>query len=236
MEASKHYKEALSAYKSAKSLKELLPNIDPSFTNSLFQKKHVNILNSWKEVKIEVIDTVEGIEAQCHREKYYTLSPHKLSRQVSIYLNGKVAQLMRGLGYKVHEATRLEIRRQWNKEYLNWDYEQMEIKHLFIKISNTVFEKACKTGKLLPKGKYLDENGNVVELKKGRSKGCSNEHLSKSISLFNHVTHEVLSFSSLADAAKHFDVDKGNLSKKLKGLVIGDSVTIKKMKYTLTTS
>ncbi|MBR3694827.1 MAG: hypothetical protein IKL98_01145, partial [Akkermansia sp.] len=93
------------------------------------------------------------------------------------------------------------------------------------------FESACKSGKLLPKGKYLDEDGNEAETKKGRSKGCSNEHLRKEITLFDPATNQVLSFQSMQDAAKELGVDKGNLSKKLKGLSAGDTVTIKKKRY-----
>ena len=35
----------------------------------------------------------------------------------------------------------------------------------------------------------------------------------------------------MQDAGKELGVDKGNLSKKLKGLFAGDSVTIKKKRY-----
>jgi hypothetical protein len=104
---------------------------------------------------------------------------------VSIYINGRIVGTLERLGYKIHSVTRTETVREWNEQYLNWDYEEVNAKHLFIKVSNTVFESACKTGRLLPKGKYLDEDGNEVEMKKGRSKGCVNEHLRKEIALFD---------------------------------------------------
>lgn len=185
IEDSKFYHEARKAYDSILSLKKILPNLETSFTNSLFKKKHVDVLTSWKENKIEAIETVEEIEKLCHKEKYYSLTPHELKRQVSIYINNRMAHTLELLGYKVHESTRPEIRRHWNEQYLNWDYEEVNAKHLFIKVSNTVFESACKTGRLLPKGKYLDEDGNEVEMKKGRAKGCVNEHLRKEIALFD---------------------------------------------------
>lgn len=197
----------------------------------IFTEKHHNIMTSYKEAKEEINDAVEELEKKCRQEKYYSLTPHELTRQVSIYINARIASPLERLGYKICENTRTEIVREWNEQYLNWDYKEVEVKHLFIKVSNTVFESACKSGKLLPKGKYLDEDGNEAETKKGRSKGCSNEHLRKEITLFDPATNQVLSFQSMQDAAKELGVDKGNLSKKLKGLSAGDTVTIKKKRY-----
>lgn len=231
IEDSKFYQEALSAYKSVKSLKEILPKGSSDLFNMLFTEKHLAVLNSWKESKTEAIDAVEEIESMCHKQKYYSLAPHQLSRQVSIYINSRMAHTLESLGYKVHETTRSEIRREWNKEYLNWDYEEVQVKHRFIKVSNTVFESACKSGRLLPKGKYLDDDGNEVEMKRGRSRGCTNEHRCKKIALFDPQNNEVLQFSSMVDAARHFNVDKSNLSRKMKGLNIGDAVTINKKNY-----
>ena len=231
MEDSKLYHDAMRAYNSAKNLKVLLPNVGPELTNLIFNARHFSVLTSWKESKEEIHETVKELEKKCIKEKYYSLAPHELTRQVSIYINGRIVGTLERLGYKIHSVTRTETVREWNDQYLNWDYKEVEAKHLFIKVSNTVFESACKTGKLLPKGKYLDEDGNEVEMRKGRAKGCVNEHLRKEIALFDPMTNQVLSFSSIQDAAKELGVDKGNLSKKLKGLSAGDSVTIKKKRY-----
>lgn len=233
LESHKFYHDAMRAYNSAKNLKALLPNVGPELTNLIFNARHFSVLTSWKESKEEIHETVKELEKKCIKEKYYSLAPHELTRQVSIYINGRIVGTLERLGYKIHSVTRTETVREWNDQYLNWDYKEVEAKHLFIKVSNTVFESACKTGKLLPKGKYLDEDGNEVEMKKGRAKGCANKHLRKEIALFDPLTNQVLSFSSIQDAAKELGVDKGNLSKKLKGLSAGDSVTIRKKRYTI---
>lgn len=228
MEKDKVFQNARSLYLNAKSfydkgMKDL--------AYLIFTEKHHNIMTSYKEAKAEINETIEELEKKCRQEKYYSLTPHELTRQVSIYINARIAKPLERLGYKICENTRTETVREWNEQYLNWDYKEVEVKHLFIKLSHTVFESACKTGRLLPKGKYLDEDGNEVEMKKGRAKGCVNEHLRKEIALFDPMTNQVLSFSSIQDAAKELGVDKGNLSKKLKGLPAGDTVTIKKKKY-----
>lgn len=153
--------------------------------NLILSDKDYNIVLSYKESRDEINDAVAELERKCHHEKYYSLTPHELSRQVSIYINNRIAAVLMNLGYKIHSVTRTETVRKWNSQYLNWDYNEEEVSHLFIKVSNTVFESACKTGRLLPKGKYLDEDGNEVEMKKGRAKGCVNEHLRKEIALFD---------------------------------------------------
>ena len=185
IEAHKSYYDALRAYNSAKELKNLLPTIGSEITNLIFNERHFSILTSWKKAKAEINETIEELEKKCRQEKYYSLTPHELTRQVSIYINAHIARPLERLGYKICENTRTETVREWNEQYLNWDYKEVEVKHLFIKVSNTVFESACKTGRLLPKGKYLDEDGNEVEMKKGRAKGCVNEHLRKEIALFD---------------------------------------------------
>ena len=228
MEKDKVFQNARSLYLNAKSFYD---NGMKEVANLIFTQKAHDIMLSYQESMEEINDAVAKLEKKCRHEKYYSLTPHELTRQVSIYINGRIVVTLERLGYKIHSVTRTETVREWNEQYLNWDYKEVEAKHLFIKVSNTVFESACKTGRLLPKGKYLDEDGNEVEMKKGRAKGCVNEHLRKEIALFDPMTNQVLSFSSIQDAAKELGVDKGNLSKKLKGLSAGDSVTIKKKRY-----
>lgn len=182
MEKGRVFQKARSAYLNAmsfydKGMKDV--------ANLILSDKDYNIMLSYKESRDEINDAVAKLERKCRHEKYYSLTPHELTRQVSIYINGRIVGTLERLGYKIHSVTRTETVREWNSQYLNWDYKEVEAKHLFIKVSNTVFESACKTGRLLPKGKYLDEDGNEVEMKKGRAKGCVNEHLRKEIALFD---------------------------------------------------
>ena len=182
MEKDKVFQNARSAYRSAK---EFYDKGMKDLAYLIFTENHNNIMLSYQESMEEINDAVAKLERKCRHEKYYSLTPHELTRQVSIYINNRIAAVLMNLGYKIHSVTRTETVRKWNSQYLNWDYNEEEVSHLFIKVSNTVFESACKTGRLLPKGKYLDEDGNEVEMKKGRAKGCVNEHLRKEIALFD---------------------------------------------------
>lgn len=233
MEDNQHFQTARSKYLTEKDLR------DKGFMEGdkhLCSHQDINILISYKESKDEIADEVECLQNKCQKERFFTLAPHDLSRQVSIYINQKIAYHLEKLGYKVHESTRSEIVRNWNDKHLNWDYQTMETKHLFVKMSKTVFISACKSGKLLPAGRYLDEEGNEVEMKRGRSKGCSNGHLSKSITLFDPTTNELLPFLSIGDAAKHFGMDRSNFATKVRGLTLGDYITVKKRRYIIATS
>ena len=182
MEKDKVFQNARSLYLNARSFYD---NGMKEVANLIFTQKAHDIMLSYQESMEEINDAVAKLEKKCRHEKYYSLTPHELTRQVSIYINGRIAAVLMNLGYKIHETTRTETVRKWNSQYLNWDYNEEEVSHLFIKVSNTVFESACKTGRLLPKGKYLDEDGNEVEMKKGRAKGCVNEYLRKEIALFD---------------------------------------------------
>lgn len=182
MEKDRVFQNARSAYRSAK---EFYDKGMKDLAYLIFTEKHNNIMLSYQESMEEINDAVAKLEMKCRHEKYYSLTPHELTRQVSIYINNRISAVLMNLGYKIHSVTRTETVRKWNSQYLNWDYNEVEVSHLFIKVSNTVFESACKTGRLLPKGKYLDEDGNEVEMKKGRAKGCVNEHLRKEIALFD---------------------------------------------------
>lgn len=90
LESDKFYKEARSAYETVKSLRKMFSNIGPDLTNQIFKEKHYNVLTSWKEAKEDINAVVKKLESKCRKEKYFALSPHKLTRQVSIYINGRI--------------------------------------------------------------------------------------------------------------------------------------------------
>lgn len=231
IEQSQIFQKAKANYKNAKSfyddgMKEL--------ANMIFDhKKYSGVLTSYKEAKEEIENEIEEIEKACRKERYFTLAPHELNRQVKIYLSGSQIGTFEKLGYKVIEHYRKETVKEWNNDFMNWDYEEIEQKHFYVQMSSKVFESACKHQQLLYCGKYINEHGNEVELKKGRNKGCSNEHLNKPIVLLNAETWEELKFETQNDLAKHFNIDKSNLSRKLKNREIGDCVKFNKVKYVI---
>lgn len=196
-------------------------------------KKYSDVLTSYKEAKEELENEIEELEKNCRKERYFTLAPHELSRQVKIYISSNQISTFEKFGYKVTEHKRKEIVSSWNNEFLNWDYEEIEQKHFYVQMSSKVFESACRNQILLPNGKYLDEQGNEIELKKGRIKGCNNDHLNKPIILLNTETWEELKFQSQNELALHFNLKKGNLSRKLKSVEIGDCVKFNKIKFVI---
>lgn len=197
------------------------------------EDKYAGVLTSYKEAKEELENEIEELENICRKEKYFTLAPHELNRQLKIYISSKQISTFEKLGYKVVEHYRKETVKEWNNEFLNWDYEEIEKKHFYVQMSSKVFESACRNQKLLSFGSYLDEQGNEIELKKGRTKGCNNDHLKNKIILINTETWDELIFESQNDLAKHFNIKKGNLSRKLKNCEIGDCVKFNKVKYVI---
>lgn len=193
--------------------------------------KYADILTSYKETKKEIEEMIENLLKTCRKEKYFTIAPHELNRQVKIYIASNQISTFEKLGYKVIEHYRKEKTKKWNNEFLNWDYEETERKHFYVQMSSKVFLSACRHQRMLYCGKYYDEQGNEIQMTKGRTKGCNNQHLNKPIVLMNTETWEELQFETQNDLAKHFKIDKGNLSRKLKGREIGDCVKFNKVKY-----
>ena len=220
--AKENLKNAQSFYKDG--MKELARMI-------FHEDKYAGVLTSYKEAKEELENEIEELEKKCYKEKYFTLAPHEKNRQIKIYISANQISTFEKLNYKVTEHTSKEIVKKWNNDFLNWDYDEITRKHLFVQMSSKVFESACRNQKLLPFGTYIDEQGNEIELKKGRTKGCNNDHLNKRIVLMNAETWEELEFASQNDLAKRFNLDKGNLSRKLKNREIGDCVKFNKVKY-----
>lgn len=195
------------------------------------------LLEQYETAKNDFISEMEELDDLCNDERMFWLSPNRCYlddpkvKQVTVYVNHRTAQTLKSLGYRIHEYKKLEDRREWSNEYLNYQYSKVEVTHLCIKIDYKVFVSACKNNRLLPMGKYVDDCGNEVELKRGRSKGCSNDHLTKSITLLNQETNEILKFNSLLEVANHFGMTKGNVSRSLKGKSVGDVVRLKKVKF-----
>lgn len=217
-----NYENAMSLYKSG--LKDV--------ANMVFQfDKYNGILTAHKEAREELEQFVEELEKKTRNEKYFTLAPHELTRQIKIYLNQSQQSVFNRLGYKIYEMTSTETVKNWNNEFMNYDFNEIEVKHYYIQLDNKVFISACKNNELLEVGKLRDENGVETELKKGRNKGCNNDYLKHEIDLFCIETGETLHFNSQNDLCLHFNIAKSNLSRKLKKVKSGDLIKFNKVKY-----
>lgn len=196
-------------------------------------KEHLQILvDDYYKSRDELYDYVNAVDDACEKEAVYELFIHSQdSKQVSIYLSGDKVSIFRSLGYKIYEYPNQHTNKVFSLEYLNYQFETIYTKHECIKIDFRVFVSSCKHRKLFPMGKYLDDDGKQLTIQRGRTKGCNNKHLAKPFSLKNQENDEVLKFETMQCCASHFQMDKGNLSKKLKGLNDGDTVKLKKVEY-----
>lgn len=226
-----HFQKALDNFKNSK---EFYNNGMEDVARLIFRAdKYAGILTSYNDSKIELNELIEELEKRSNKEKYYTLAPHEIKRQIKIYISKNQSLTFEKLGYKVQSMTSTETEKTWNEEFMNYDFNEISVEHYYIQIDRKVFSSACKNGVLLPSGQYIDENGIEVELKKGRTKGCNNDHLKNKIILMSTETWNELIFESQNELALEFNVKKSNLSRKLKGLKIGDCIKFNKIKYVI---
>lgn len=150
--------------------------------------------DKYLEAKEDFINEFLSVEKACIKEKDFFLYPHELGKQVSIYIGNSQKHDLETLGYKVFEATQEKVIQELSEKYLNQEKKTIETKHFFIKLSSNIFISACENGRLLPKGQMFDKEGNIIEVKRGRTKGCDSSHLKKRITLKNLENGEVISF------------------------------------------
>ena len=200
-----------------------------------YNEKDSNFIKDWNQKRESIASLVEEQENFQRQNPIFSLRRRTIGRQVDIYLSQKGASTLAKLGYKVHEKESIQKIKEWNKIWGNWQIKEVKRTHYFIKMSEQVFINACKSKMVLPHGQTMDEQKNISEVKRGRSKGCSNSHLSHRIGFRSVLTGEQKWFESMSMAAGEFGVNKGNFSRLIKGKTHGDTVTIKRAKYTLLT-
>lgn len=189
------------------------------------------IHDKYLAAKEDFINEFLSVEKSCNKEKDYFIYPHELHKQISIYIGNAQRHDLESLGYMVYEVTQEKVVEELSEQYLNHEKKTVETKHLFVKLSSAVFISACQNGRLLPKGQMIDKGGNIVEVKRGRTKGCDSSHLKKRITLKYLENGEEISFDSMVELGKEFDMPKSNVSRTFKNKEMGDCVKLKKKKY-----
>lgn len=182
-----------------------------------------------EELKQELSDLAHEKDNELFFE--YSISPRKLNKQLDIYLNKQTSMTVSKLGYTIHERETERTVTRWNDETLNFEQVQQQQTHYFVKLTDRVFLNACYSNRLLIKGLTRTIDGTVEEVKKGRTKGCNNSHLSKKIEFVNVETKERFVFDTMTDAAKEFKVAKSNFSRKMKDKQNGDILKFGKVKF-----
>lgn len=198
-----------------------------------YNEKDSNFIKDWNQKRESINSLVEQQENYKHQNPIFSLRRRTIGRQVDIYLSQKGSSTCSKLGYKVYEKESTQKIKEWDKIWGNWKTKEVKRTHYFIKMSEQVFINACKSKMVLPNGQTMDEQQNIIEVKRGRSKGCSNNHLSHRIGFRSELNGEQKWFDSMSMAAGEFGVNKGNFSRLIKGKTHGDTVSIKRAKYTI---